>query len=216
MAGLLLVVPIAITFFVIRFIVVTMDTMLMNPIITKYLESLPFDITAADLPPGTGLLLTFIIIIIIGFLGTNFFGKKLVAVGEWLVEKIPVIRSIYHASKTFLETILKQDGENFNRVVMIEYPRKGIYSIGFLTGKTKEELHEIIEGDTVNVFIPTTPNPTSGFYLVVPECDVTHLTMDVEDAFKVIMTGGIVVPKYDATAANNGIEPSVKDDSTTP
>lgn len=224
MAGLLLVVPVAITFFAIRFIVLSMDKMLVNPLMTKYLASLPFDITASDLPPGTGLILTIVTIIIIGFLGTNFLGKKLIHVGEWIVEKIPVIRSIYHASKTFLETIIKQDGENFNRVVLVEYPRKGIYSIGFVTGKTKEELHEVIPVDTVNVFIPTTPNPTSGFYLAIPETDVRPLSMDVEDAFKVIMTGGIVVPEFDRSKATSGKATSgagikgsnaaVKEDST--
>lgn len=206
-AGLLLVIPISVTFLVIRFIVRSMDAMLENVLITSYLESLPFHITIQDLPPGTGLVLTVVAIIIIGFLGTNFFGKKLISFGEWIVQKIPVIRSIYHASKTFLETILKQDGESFNRVVLIEYPRKGIHSIGFVTGKTREELHEKIDGETLNVFVPTTPNPTSGFYLVVPESDVIPLEMNVEDAFKVIMTGGIVVPPFDKKAS---IETNVK------
>lgn len=191
LTGLLIVVPLYITFYVLRLIVGSMDKVLLYlPEHLRPATYLPYDI------PGIGVLLTIIVVFIIGLLAQNFFGRKLISIGEFFMAKIPVLRAVYKGSKQFVDTFFVQDSEEgFNTVVMLEYPRKGIFGIGFVTGKAKGELQARTSDTTVNVFIPTTPNPTSGFYLIVPEEDLTPLDMTVEDAFKVIMTGGMVVPE---------------------
>lgn len=202
LTGLLIVVPLYITFYVLRLIVGSMDKVLLYlPEHIRPEAYLPFHV------PGIGLLLTVIIIFIIGLLAQNFFGRKLVSIGEYFMSKIPVLRAVYKGSKQFIDTFFVQDSdEGFNTVVMLEYPRKGIYGLGFVTGKAKGELQARTDDTTVNVFIPTTPNPTSGFYLIVPEGDLTPLDMTVEDAFKVIMTGGMVVPEIKKTLVKNKLE----------
>jgi len=190
LTGLLIVVPLYITFYVLRLIVNAMDKVLLYlPEQYRPDAFLPFHI------PGIGLAITIVVIFIIGLLAQNFFGRKLVAIGEYFMAKIPVLRAVYKGSKQFVDTFFVQDSdEGFSTVIMLEYPRKGIYGLGFVTGKAKGELQSRTGVTTINVFIPTTPNPTSGFYLIVPEQDVIVLDMTVEDAFKVIMTGGMVVP----------------------
>lgn len=202
LTGLLIVVPLYITFYVLRLIVGSMDKVLLY--LPEHLRPeayLPFHV------PGIGLLLTIIIIFIIGLLAQNFFGRKLVSIGEYFMSKIPVLRAVYKGSKQFVDTFFVQDSdEGFNTVVMLEYPRKGIYGLGFVTGRAKGELQARTGETTMNVFIPTTPNPTSGFYLIVPESDLTVLDMTVEDAFKVIMTGGMVVPEMKKAMGEKKLE----------
>lgn len=202
LTGLLIVVPLYITVYVLNLLVGSMDKILLY--LPEHLRPetyLPFHV------PGLGLLLTVIAIFIIGLLTQNFFGRKLVKFGEFFLAKIPVLRSVYKGSKQFIDTFfIKDSDEGFRTVVMLEYPRKGIYGLGFVTGKAKGELQARTEKTCVNVFIPTTPNPTSGFYLVVPEDDITILDMTVEDAFKVIMTGGMVVPELKDTLGKNKLE----------
>lgn len=190
MTGLVIVVPMSLTIYVFTLVVRLMDSfLLLLPERLRPEAYLPFTV------PGIGLLLTVITIFLIGVVGANFFGRKLLRIGESVLDRIPVLRAIYKASKQFLETFFAKDGDGFRRVVMLEYPRKGLYSLAFVTGKTRGELGLKVLEDTLNIFIPTTPNPTSGFYILVPEKDVIPLKMGVEDAFKVIMTGGMVVPE---------------------
>jgi len=144
--------------------------------------------------PGVGVFFTIAGILIVGLITQNFFGKKLVEFGEGILSKIPFLRIVYNASKQFLETFLSWHQDEYSNVVVVQYPRKGVYTLGFVTGSTRGELREMISAPAKSVFIPTTPNPTSGFYLMVPEADLIPLNMTVEDAFKVIMTGGIVMP----------------------
>ena len=193
MTGLLVVVPIYITGYILFLIVTSMDAS-MASIFAMLPERynpdtyLPFHI------PGLGLLVTIIGIFIIGVFARNFFGSRLLSLWEWFLSKIPIIRSIYKASKQFIETFFLKDKDSFRRVVMLQFPRKGLYAIGFVTCTTKGEVQARTPEPTVNVFIPTTPNPTSGFYFAVPETDVTPLNLTVEEAFKIIMSGGMVVP----------------------
>ena len=149
---------------------------------------LPFHI------PGLGLIATVVLIFIVGVLTQSLLGRKLFPIGEWVVSKIPVVRNIYLAIKQLVEAIFAQNSRGFKRVVLVEGPRKGIWIVGFLTGVTEGEVQDKTKERVVNVFVPTTPNPTTGLYLLVPEKDVITLDMTVEDAFKLIMSGGIVTP----------------------
>lgn len=187
--GLLVVVPLYITGYIFAVIVRAMDNVLnflpwfLNP---RYF--MPFHI------PGVGVFFTIAGVLAVGVVTQNFFGKKLVVFGESILSKIPFLRIVYNASKQFLETFLAWHQEEYSNVVVVQYPRKGVYTLGFVTGSTRGELSEKIPSPSKSVFIPTTPNPTSGFYLMVPEADLIPLDMSVEDAFKVIMTGGLVMP----------------------
>lgn len=130
-----------------------------------------------------------------GFLVTNFLGRKIFEFTEILLQKIPMIKSIYTIFKQVADTSLGKRGQGFRRPILLEYPRKGVWTIGLMTGITKGEIQELTKQEVINVFIPTTPNPTSGFYIVVPRTEVTLLAMSVEDAFKLIISGGIVAPE---------------------
>jgi uncharacterized membrane protein len=132
-----------------------------------------------------------------GVLVANFFGRRLLAVWEAILQRIPFVRSIYGGTKNFTEVVLGDSGQSFKKAVMIEWPREGVYSIGFLTGTNLDELRHRIGEDIVSVFIPTTPNPTSGFVMFFPQRSVVELDMDVESALKLIVSLGIVVPKWE-------------------
>jgi uncharacterized membrane protein len=189
--GLLVVVPLYITVYILTFIVGLMDNVFnILPPILRPDTYLPFRI------PGLGIVLTVIGITIVGVLAQNFVGRWLVGLGDKFFIKIPFLSVIYNATKQFMETFFKEGHQGFERVVIFEFPRKGVYSMGFVTGETKGELKSKTEGDTISIFLPTTPNPTSGYYIMVPKKDIIELDMQVEDAFKVIMTGGIVVPEH--------------------
>lgn len=188
--GLLIVVPLGLTFYVLALIVGLMDAMLTY--LPKPLQPdtyLPFHI------PGLGIIFTVLTILLVGLLATNLLGKRLISAGEGFLDKIPFLRSIYNSTKQFLEAFLSKEHQGFRRVVLIEFPRKGLYSLGFVTGVTKGEVQDKTQERVINVFLPTTPNPTTGYYLLVPERDVIPLEMTVEDAFKLIITGGMVSPE---------------------
>lgn len=142
--------------------------------------------------PGLGILVVVLVIFIIGLLVKNYVGSRIMDFGERIVYQIPLVRPIYSAVKQLLVAIFTQTGEGFERVVLIQYPRRGIYAIGFVTGVARGEVQEMTDQRVLNVFLPTTPNPTSGFYLLVPETDVIPLRISVEDAFKLIISGGLV------------------------
>jgi len=192
--GLLVVVPLYITAYIVTLIVQFVDNAV------NILPSALRPDTYLGHIPGAGLLFTLAGIFIVGALTSNFAGKRLLALGEKIVARIPVMRMLYNGTKQFMETFFAKDkdGQGFRKVVLIEFPRKGVYSVGFITSKTRGELKKLIGDGMVNIFLPTTPNPTSGFFMVVPEKEIIHLDMSVEDAFKVIMTGGIVVPEVAA------------------
>jgi uncharacterized membrane protein len=144
--------------------------------------------------PGVGLVIGVILITLIGALAAGFLGRWIIRLGESLLNRMPVVRSIYGASKQILETIISSQSDAFREVVLVEYPRKGLWVIGFVTGGTKGEVNRRINIDMVNVFVPTTPNPTSGFLLFCPRKDVVFMKMSVEEAVKLVVSGGIVTP----------------------
>lgn len=195
--GLLVTLPIAFTIFILNFLFKTLDNWL-SPSITKLLILAGAPILEDFRVPGLGVAATVFIIFLVGVLTKNIFGAKLVQLGEMIVEKIPIVRNIYTGAKQVVTTIAHTDTNAFSRVVLVEFPRKGIHAMGFVTSETKGEVQALTEGDVVSVFVPTTPNPTSGFLVFLPQNDIIDLTMSVEDGIKLIISCGIVTPKFDS------------------
>ena len=189
LTGLLVILPVFITAYVIWFLIRVMDVVL-RYIPAKYLPDtyLPFHI------PGIGLILVIIIILAVGVLFRNLAGRKVVGFWENMVDRIPLVRIIYSGVKQLLESFFIQKNDAFKRVALLEYPRRGAYVIGFITGESKGEVQSKTDKHMVNIFVPTTPNPTSGFYILIPEDELIILNMTVEDAFKLIISGGIFTP----------------------
>jgi uncharacterized membrane protein len=144
--------------------------------------------------PGLGLVIAIVFFVVVGFITRNFFGKLIVRLSENIMRRVPVISNIYGAIKQIFETVMASQSDAFKEVVMFEYPRKGIWVLGFVTGKTKGEVQAASKQETVNVFLPTTPNPTSGFLLFLPKSEVIYMDMSVEEGLKMIVSGGIITP----------------------
>ncbi|UCF88803.1 MAG: DUF502 domain-containing protein [bacterium] len=147
--------------------------------------------------PGLGLIMTVAIVFVIGALVANVVGRKLVATGERILIKIPFLRWFYFSSKQIIEAVFITSQDSFRRAVLIEYPRKGIYSIGFITGETSQQLRNIVPR-SYTVFVPTTPNPTSGYLVVVSESEAIPLTWSVDEAFRFIVSAGVIMPGQEA------------------
>jgi len=189
LTGLLVILPISITVYVIWVLIRGMDAIL-KYIPAKYLPETYLRVHT----PGLGFILVVILVFVVGLLTRNLIGRKIVQFGENIVDRIPLVRVLYTGVKQLLEPLFLQKTNAFKRVALIEYPRRGAYVIGFITGESKGELQNKTSKNMLNVFIPTTPNPTSGFYALIPEDEVILLNMSVEDAFKLIISGGIVSP----------------------
>lgn len=144
--------------------------------------------------PGLGLLLAFVTLVLIGWVAAGLFGRWLVRMSERLLNRMPVVRNVYNAVKQIMETVLAQNASAFRYVVLVEYPRRGIWTMGFVTGNTDGEVKNVVDAELVNVFVPTTPNPTSGFLLFVPKKDLYYLDMTSEEGFKMLVSTGIVTP----------------------
>ena len=190
-AGLLVWVPLGSTIFVLKLLI---D--LFGNLDSRMSDQLGFTI------PGIGILLALLVLLGTGLIAANYFGKRFVEFWESLLERIPLVRNIYSAVKRFAEIILSDSSQSFSRVLLIEYPRKGLYSLSFQTSQNLGEIQEKIGDDVVCVFVPTTPNPTSGLILMVPEEDVIELDMNVEDALKMVISLGVVVPGEDKEKNN--------------
>jgi uncharacterized membrane protein len=189
-AGLLTVVPVAMTIVVVNWIVGSMDDLLNRFIPDNYQPDLVLGFPI----PGLGLLATFLLVMLVGLFTANYFGRKCFEYSERLMGRIPLVKGIYSLFKQVANTVLLKEKQSFRKVVLVEYPRRGIWMVGFVTGRTEGEIQEITERPVINVFLPTTPNPTSGFYVLVPEEDAQVLSMSVEEAFKLIISGGMVTP----------------------
>ena len=193
-AGLLAVTPIGITIWLCWVLLHFVDSRV-TPLVPQaynpntYLNAyLPFGI------PGVGLIALIIVLIFVGALTRIFLGRYLVRISERVLNRMPVVRSIYSATKQIAETVLKRQSEAFRQVVLFEYPRRGSWAIGFVTGSTQGEVQNLTNDDVVNVFLPTTPNPTSGYLLFLPRRELVPLSMTVEEGIKMIISGGIVTP----------------------
>ncbi len=185
--------PVGITYLVLSLLFNNLDNLL-SPILTKLLILIGAPIRPGYRIPGLGFIATILIVFLAGLLTTNIFGRKLVKLGELILEKIPIVRSVYTSVKQVIDTIAHTDKKAFRQVVMLEYPRKGLYSIGFITCDTKGEIQDATEEEMINVFVPTTPNPTSGYLIFIPKKDIIPLSMTVEDGIKLVISGGIVTP----------------------
>lgn len=197
LAGLLVTVPTMISFFLLKFLVNYIDNV-STPIVKRLFHT---NI------PGIGFSVTILIVLTIGFLGTNILGKKLVSIGERLLSRIPLVRNIYASAKQILETVAFAAEKPFQQVVLVPYPREDVYAIGLVTRKVPQQisantsllpsLHENEpDGEQIfNVFIPSTPNFTSGLLVMFPHRDIIPLSMTIEEGFTYLMTGGILTPK---------------------
>jgi len=189
MAGLLVWVPLGVTLLIVAFLVDLMDqTLRLLP------ESLQPENILGFRIPGLGAVLTALIVFVTGMIVTNLFGMQLFNIGERILQRIPLVRSIYASVKQVTESMFSS-GKSFRKVVLVEYPRKGMWSLAFQTGTGAEEVRDKTGRDVTNVFIPTTPNPTSGFFLMVPREDVVELDMSVDDGLKMLLSVGVVVPE---------------------
>ena len=189
-AGLLVWVPLGVTVMVINFLVGVMDkTLLWLPAAYRPDTLLGFHV------PGLGVVLSVIIVMSTGIVVANLFGRKLVTIWEQMLARIPLVRTIYASVKQILETVFSS-GQAFRKVLLIEYPRKGLWTLGFQSGKTRGEAQAKTGVEVINVFIPTTPNPTSGFFIMVPRSEVIELDMDVDDGLKMIISAGVMVPEW--------------------
>ena len=191
-AGLLVWVPLGATIFVLKLLI---D--LFGNLDTSMSDQLGFTI------PGIGILLALLVLLATGLIAANYFGKRFVDFWESFLERIPLVRNIYSAVKRFVEIILSDSTQSFSRVLLIEYPRKGLYSLSFQTSQNLGEIQQRTGEDVVCVFVPTTPNPTSGLILMVPENDVIELDMNVEDALKMVISLGVVVPDQAKDESNS-------------
>jgi uncharacterized membrane protein len=190
-AGIIVTAPIGITVLLIWQFITFLDTHVGGLIPAPYNPEtyLPFSL------PGLGLLIMLAFLTLVGFLAAGLAGRTLVHIGERLLSRMPVVRSVYGTLKQIFETVLAQSSRSFREVVLIEYPRRGIGAMGFVTGPTRGEVQARSGEELVNVFLPTTPNPTSGFLLFVPKSDLVHLNMSIEEGIKLVISGGIVAPK---------------------
>ena len=190
-AGILVWLPIGVTIFLLRILIGLMDrTLLLLPGPSRPEAVLGFGI------PGLGFVLTFVVLLTTGILAANIVGRSMVGLWERMLDRIPIVRSIYSAAKNFAEVVFSDTNQSFKRVLLIEYPRKGLYSLAFQTSSELGEVQGRTGGDVVCTFVPTTPNPTSGFIIIVPKKDIVELDMDVDEALKMIISLGVVVPTW--------------------
>lgn len=205
LAGLLVTAPIGITAYIAWLFVSFVDDSVKPLIPERYNPEtyLPFSI------PGIGLLVAILFLILMGALAAGIVGRLLTQFGESVLTRMPVVRGIYSAVKQILETVLSQQSHAFREVVLVQYPREGLWAMGFVTGTTRGQVQRLAADEVVNVFVPTTPNPTSGFVLLLPRSQVHPLTMSVEDGLKLVVSGGLVTPPDAAPAEVHDGAPAV-------
>ena len=194
LTGLIVTAPVGITIALALWVINWIDSKIVPLIPQGYNPQLFFQDYVGIHIPGIGLVVVLVGLTLIGFVAAGLVGRVMVRTGETLLNRMPIIRSVYGALKQIFETVLRSSSRSFREVALIEYPRRGIWAIGFITTKTTGEVQNDIAEDVVNVFLPTTPNPTSGFLLFVPRKDLIVLDMSVEEAIKMIVSAGIVTP----------------------
>ena len=189
-AGLLIWVPLGITLWVMAFLIGALDqTLVLLP------ESLRPERVFGFHIPGLGVVLSAAILLLTGAIATNFFGARLIALWEALLERIPFVKSIYSSVKQVSDTLLSEKGNAFRKALLVEYPAPGSWTIAFMTGTPALEVAQLLDGEHVSVYVPTTPNPTSGYFLMLPRERVHELDMTVDEALKYIISMGVVAPK---------------------
>jgi len=207
LTGLLVVVPIWGTILVLKTLFVTLDSLL-GDITEKYLGDIAERYVTQRYVPGLGILLLLVVILLAGLLATNIMGRRVVALWEDLLQRVPLVRGIYATIKSMMDVLSfqeKRTGEKYSRVVMIEFPRKGQYALALVTGVTPGEVQDISTDRVINVYVPTSPNPTSGYLLFVPESELIPVNMSVEEAMKMMFSGGMYTPPAPETVGTGGM-----------
>ncbi|MDA2916346.1 DUF502 domain-containing protein [Nitrospinae bacterium AH_259_B05_G02_I21] len=197
--GLLATIPLAVTIFLLSWLFTKLDRL--SPLITNSLIAIGLPLPAGFRIPGLGILATAILIFVVGFITTTFVGGTIVTWGEKVLEKIPLVRTVYGGAKQVVEAVASQQTVAFNQVVMVEYPRKGLYSLAFVTRDSSGEIQQVDDRHLIYLFVPTTPNPTSGMLIAIPKEDVFPLSMTVEEGIKLVMSGGLLEPKTPPSAS---------------
>ena len=194
LTGLLITLPITLTILILNFLFKSLDAL--SPIFTNWLILIGLPIPVGYRIPFLGVVMTFVIVFLVGAVTTNIFGKKMLHLWEGVVEKIPFVRRIYKGTKQVVSSFATMDTKAFSNVVLIEFPRKGTHAIAFVTGKTSGELQRLTSNNHMKIFIPTTPNPTSGFIVFADPSEIIELDMTIEEGIKYVISGGIVSPEY--------------------
>jgi uncharacterized membrane protein len=206
-AGLVIWIPLVITLWVLRGIVTTMDEFVTPLMPGDWRPETWLGIAI----PGTGLIVTAIVVLATGVLASNLIGQRLVQGWESLLARIPIVKSLYGGVKQVSDTLFSPGGQAFRKAVLLQYPRSGTWTIGFLAGIPGGELAEVLAGDMISVYVPTTPNPTSGFLLMVPRSDVRELRMSVDEALKYVISMGVVGPELvEAQAPAQGADQTIR------
>ena len=201
LAGLLVLVPLAITLAVLNWIVSTLDqTLQILPVAWHPDKLLGFHI------PGFGVVLTLVIVLLMGAVASNFFGKRLVQWGNSLLSRIPIVRSIYSSVKQVSDTLFSENGNAFRKALLVQWPREGVWTIGFLTGLPGGDVVNHLPGDYLSVYVPTTPNPTGGYFVMLKKADCIELQMSVDEALTYVISMGVVAP---AKRADKALAPSL-------
>ncbi len=196
--GLLLWIPVVITIWVIEVIVTTLDqSLLLLPETWQPKALIGWSV------PGFGVVLTVLVLFLTGLLARNIIGERLVQIWENLLGRIPIVRSIYSSVKQVSDTILSPNGQAFRKALLVQYPREGVWTIAFQTGTPAAEVRRLVPAEMVAVYVPTTPNPTSGFFLMLPRADVIELDMSVDEALKYVVSMGVVAP------GDRGVTPEI-------
>lgn len=191
-AGILVTAPISITIYLTYVFLTFVDHNVAKLLPKEMYEALYGGTTI----PGVGLVIALLFFMLIGWFARNFFGRLIIRISEYIVDRMPVISKVYSAIKQIFETIMATQSQAFREVVMLEYPRRGVWSIGFVTGVSEGEVQKLTEEETINVFVPTTPNPTSGYLLFVPKKELKYLEMSVEEGVKLVVSAGIITPDF--------------------
>ena len=187
--GLLVLVPLVITIWVLRSLIGMMDqSLLLLPDAWH-----PHALFGHDIP-GVGAILTIVIVLTTGLIATNFFGKRLIHLWERLLNRLPVVKSVYSSVKQVSDTLFSDSGNAFRKAVLVQFPRHGAWTIAFVTGTPGGDVSNHLHGDYVSIYVPTTPNPTGGYFLMMPKADVIELEMSVDEALKYIISMGVVAP----------------------
>jgi uncharacterized membrane protein len=187
--GLLVLVPLFITVWVLTTLIGIMDqSLLLLPVAWRPEAQLGRAV------PGIGAILTLLIIFVTGLIAANFFGRRIILFWEALLARVPVVKSIYYSVKQVSDTLFSDSGEAFRKALLVQYPREGSWTIAFMTGTPGGDVANHLHGDYVSIYVPTTPNPTSGFFLMMPKADVIELDMTVDEALKYIISMGVVSP----------------------
>ena len=193
--GLLIWIPLGITMWVLKLLIDFMDqSLLLLP------QAYRPEALLGQYIPGLGAILTLLIVFLTGLIAANFFGRKLLVLGGMVLTRIPVVNTIYSSVKQVSDTLFSSKGEAFRKALLVQYPRQGSWTIAFQTGQPGSDVAAHLDGEHVSVYVPTTPNPTSGFFLMLPKKDVIELEMSVDAALKYIISMGVVVPDHSKDA----------------